>query len=97
MPAGLIWPFSLSFGLYWPLTFAQAHSGAAAVLVDEFDACGFECSSNDIEGRATRLTGNYARPNRRLGFAALQGLLKRHANKALIGNSLFFCPVAHSV
>ena len=97
MPAGLIWPFSLSFGLYWPLTFAQAHSGAAAVLVDEFDACGFECSSNDIEGRATRLTGNYARPNRRLGFAALQSLLKRHANKTLIGNPFFFCPAAHSV
>jgi hypothetical protein len=33
--AGLIWPFSLSFGLYWSLTFAQAHSGRAAVLVDE--------------------------------------------------------------
>jgi hypothetical protein len=32
-----------------------------------------------------------------LGFAALQGLLKRHANKALIGNSVFFCPAAHGV
>ena len=40
--AGLIWPFSLSFGLYWPLTFAQAHSGPAAVLVDEFGAGHFQ-------------------------------------------------------
>jgi hypothetical protein len=44
-----------------------------------------------------RLTGNYAGPNRRLGFAALQSLLKRHANKTLIGNPLFFCPAAHGV
>ena len=71
--------------------------GAATVLVNEFDAGGFECAPNDIEGRATRLTGNYAGPNRRLGFAALQSLLKRHANKTLIGNPLFFCPTAHGV
>ena len=79
------------------LAFAKADARAAAVLVDEFDACGFECAPNDIEGRATRLTGNYAGPNRRLGFAALQSLLKRHANKTLIGNPLFFCPTAHGV
>jgi hypothetical protein len=24
--------------LFWPLTIAQAHTGAAAVFVDEFDA-----------------------------------------------------------
>ena len=77
------------------LAFAKADASPAAVLVDEFDACGFECAPNDIEGRATRLTD--AGPNRRLGFAALQGLLKRHANKALIGNSLFFCSAAHGV
>jgi hypothetical protein len=78
-------------------TFAEANARAAAVLVDEFDACGFDCAPNDVEGRATRLTGNYAGPNRRLGFAALQSLLKRHANKTLIGNPLFFCPAAHGV
>ena len=33
----------------------------------------------------------------RLGFAALQGLLERHSNEALIGNSFFFCPAAHRV
>jgi hypothetical protein len=26
------------FGLFWPLTIAQSHTRAAAVLVDEFDA-----------------------------------------------------------
>ena len=30
------------FGLFWPLMFAQSHTRAAAVLVDEFDASGFE-------------------------------------------------------
>jgi hypothetical protein len=30
------------FGRFWPLTFAQPHSRAAAVLVDEFDAGGFQ-------------------------------------------------------
>ena len=79
------------------MRFSKPYPSAAAILVDEFDACGFACSSNDIEGRATRLTGNYTGPNCRLGFAALQSLLKRHANKTLIGNSLFFCPAAHGV
>src|SRR5664280_3857491 len=27
------------FGLFWPLMFAQSHTGAADVLVDELDAC----------------------------------------------------------
>src|SRR5665811_1192897 len=90
---GIQQPTERLFGLFWPLTVAQAHSWATTVLVDEFDAREFKCAPNDIEGRATRLTD--AGPNRRLGFAALQGLLKRHANKALIGNSLFFCSAAH--
>jgi hypothetical protein len=42
--------------LVWPLAFAQSDPWAAAVLVDEFDAGGFECAPNDIEGRPTRLT-----------------------------------------
>ena len=33
----------------------------------------------------------------KLGLAALQSLLKRHANKPLMGNPLFFCPAAHGV
>jgi hypothetical protein len=48
-------------------------------------------ASGEIEN-----SGRFAGPSRS-GFAALQGLLKRHANKALIGNSLFFCPAAHGV
>ena len=37
--------FALPFGLFWllqPLALAQAHAGAAAVLVDEFYAAQFK-------------------------------------------------------
>ena len=34
---------------------SKAHSGATAVLVDEFDACLFKGSSYNIKGRAPRL------------------------------------------
>ena len=84
-------------GLFWPLTFAQPHTGTAAILVDEFDA---GCRANPI---GFVLQNEAAGPNehqqslRRLGFAALQGVLKCHANKALIGNFLFFSPTAHGV
>jgi hypothetical protein len=44
------------FGPSCSLTNTLSHTRAAAVLVDEFDACGFECAPNDIQGRATRLT-----------------------------------------
>ena len=85
------------FGLFSPLTLAEADPWATAVLVDEVDAGGFESAPDNILDRVTRLTGNYPGPNCRLGFAALQCLLKRHANKALIGNPFFFRPAAHSV
>jgi len=35
---GIQQPTGRLFGLFWPLMFAQSHTGAAAVLVDEFDA-----------------------------------------------------------
>jgi hypothetical protein len=38
------------------MAFAQAHSGTAPVLVDEFNASQFEGSSHNIQCRATRLT-----------------------------------------
>jgi hypothetical protein len=38
------------------LAFAKADAGPATVLVDEFDASGFEWAPNDMEDRATRLT-----------------------------------------
>ena len=44
------------FGPSCSLTNTLLHTRAAAVLVDEFNACGFECAPNDIQGRATRLT-----------------------------------------
>ena len=34
------------FGLLGPLALAQPHSWAAAVLVDEFDACLLECTTD---------------------------------------------------
>ena len=45
--------FALPFGLFWllqPLALAQAHAGAAAVFVDEFDARFFKRSS-DLDQR----------------------------------------------
>ena len=42
-------PFRL-FGLFQPLALAQAHAGASAVLVDEFDARFFKRSS-DLDQR----------------------------------------------
>jgi hypothetical protein len=42
------------FGLFWPLTVAQAHSWATTVLVDEFDAGGFQMygtPASKVEGK----------------------------------------------
>jgi hypothetical protein len=35
---GIQQPTGRLFGLFWPLTIAQSHTRAAAVLVDELDA-----------------------------------------------------------
>ena len=42
---GIQQPTGHLFGLFWPLTFVQSHTRAAAVLVDEFDAGQIKCSS----------------------------------------------------
>ena len=48
-PSGLFW-------LLQPPALAQAHAGAAAVLVDEFDARDLKCTSYDLKSGSTRLT-----------------------------------------
>jgi hypothetical protein len=45
------------FGRFKSLAFAQAHAGATAVLVDEFDTSDLERTSYDLKGSSTRLTG----------------------------------------
>jgi hypothetical protein len=40
---------------FFLLSFLQPHSRPTAVLIDELDACRFECATNRLEGRAARL------------------------------------------
>ena len=46
-----------------PLTLTQAHTWAAAVLIDELDACGFSCASNcqviSVDHRHTHTTKSH--------------------------------------
>ena len=54
---GIQQPTGRLFGLFWPLTIAQPHARAAAVLVDEFDAGQLQGPPNRqiIGGRHGRL------------------------------------------
>jgi hypothetical protein len=53
------------FGLLWPLTLAQSHTGAATVLVNELNAGGLQSARERREGRSMR------QQSPRLGLKAL--------------------------
>jgi len=54
---------SILIALLCPLTLTEAHTWAAAVLVDELDACGFSCASNcqviSVDHRHTHTTKSH--------------------------------------
>ena len=43
-------------GLGSSLALSETHTGAPAILVDEFDTCAFERSPNYLNGRPTRVS-----------------------------------------
>ena len=66
------------FGLSESLAFAQAHAGAAAVFVDEFDAGGFKCLPYNIRRVASS----------RLAYARFYLSNSHDANSALFSQIL---------